>query len=141
MISRNFSFFAHSVKKKEKRSLCQADFFLVNLEYSFIGSKNVNFTEFLQQHGCITEWNDFTKVFLWEGISWSYITVWKFGDFKATLILWEINFCWFQKVKNCQLENFENFKFENFTHENVKKPLKIQNAELLKLSKWQFWGL
>ena len=38
-------------------------------------------------------------------------TVWKFKYFTATLILREINFCWFQKVKNCHLNDFGDFKF------------------------------
>ena len=61
-----------------------------------------------------------------------YSTVWKFSHFPATLILREINFRWFQKVKNSHVTNFGGFEFwlfENFKLENVKNVLKfkIQN--------------
>ena len=70
-------------------------------------------------------------------------TVWTFGNFSATLILLEINFGWFQKVKNCHFINFGSFEFwflENF-HTSKVKSSKIQNSEPMKWSKWQFFGL
>ena len=35
-----------------------------------------------------------------------HFTVWKFKDFFYHSILREINFCWFQQVKNCHFSNF-----------------------------------
>ena len=38
-------------------------------------------------------------------------TVWKFSNFPTTLILCEINFGSFQRVKICRFNNFEAFEF------------------------------
>ena len=40
-----------------------------------------------------------------------YSTVWKFSNFPATLILLEITYGSFQKVKNCRFNNFGGFEF------------------------------
>ena len=45
-----------------------------------------------------------------------YSTVWKSSNFPATLIFYhwflrEINFGWFQKVKNCLFNNLRSFEF------------------------------
>ena len=42
---------------------------------------------------------------------WGYSTVWKFSHFPATLILREIYFGWFQRVKNCHFNTFGGFEF------------------------------
>ena len=73
-----------------------------------------------------------------------YSTVWKFSNFPATLILREINFGWFQKVKNCHFNNFGGFEFwffEKLHTLKCQKIPKIQNSELLKWSNWQFLRL
>ena len=51
-----------------------------------------------------------------------------FNDSLATLILRQINFGWFQRVKICDFNNFGGFQ----------KIQKLHNSELLKSSKWQF---
>ena len=38
--------------------------------------------------------------------------MWKFSNFSATFILHEINFGWFQRVKNWRFNNFEGFEFQ-----------------------------
>ena len=68
----------------------------------------------------------------------------KFQDFSATLILSEINFGWFLKVKNCHFNNFGGFEFwflEKLHTWKCQMLPKIQNSELLKWVKWQFLGL
>ena len=40
-----------------------------------------------------------------------YSTEWKFSNFLAALILREINFGSFQKVKNCSLNNFKGIEY------------------------------
>ena len=65
-------------------------------------------------------------------------------NFPATLILREVNFGCFLKVKNYHFNNFggSNLNFwKNFTLESGKKIPHIQNSELLKWSKWQFMRL
>ena len=52
---------------------------------------------------------------------------WKFSHFLATLILQEINFCWFQKVKNWRFNNFECFEFWFFR--------KISHLKMLTVAK------
>ena len=72
-----------------------------------------------------------------------YWTGWILSNFPATLILGEINFGWFQKVKNCPFNNFEGFElwfYEKRYAWKCRKFPNIQNSELLKWSKWQFWG-
>ena len=61
-----------------------------------------------------------------------YSTVWKI-IFLATLILGEINFVWYQRVKYCRFYNFGGFEFwvyGNFTLENVRscQKFKIQSC-------------
>ena len=71
------------------------------------------------------------------------VTMWKFSTFPAILILREINFGWFRKVKNCYFNNFGGFEFwllEKFHNWKYQELRKIQNSELLKWSKCQFWG-
>ena len=49
--------------------------------------------------------------------------VWKFSNFPATMILREINFGWFHRVKNCFFPKFWRLWiliFRNFTLKNVK---------------------
>ena len=73
-----------------------------------------------------------------------YWTGWILSNFPATLILGEINFGWFQKVKNCPFNNFEGFElwfYEKRYAWKCRKFPNIQNSELLKWSKWQFLGL
>ena len=62
----------------------------------------------------------------------------------TTMILREINFGWFQKVKICHFNNFQGFEFwflEKFHTWKCQMFPKIQNSELLKRSKWLFLGL
>ena len=70
-----------------------------------------------------------------------YPTVWIFSNFSCTLILLEINFGWFQRLKNCRFNNFGSFKvlsfWEFYTRKCQKYP-KIQNSALSNWSKWQF---
>ena len=73
-----------------------------------------------------------------------YFTVWKFGNFSTTLISLEINFGWFQKVKNCRFNNFEGFEFwflEKFHAWKCQNFPNNQKSERLKWSKWQFLRL
>ena len=65
-------------------------------------------------------------------------------DFSATLILREINFGWFQMVKNCHFNHFGCFEFwflSNFTLENVKNSQKFKIQSCSNVQKWQFLGL
>ena len=66
-----------------------------------------------------------------------------FSHFPATLILREINFGCFQKVKNCHLNYFGSFhcNFWWILHLKMSRISKKSNSELLKWSKWQFFGL
>ena len=67
-----------------------------------------------------------------------YSTMWKFTNFPATLMFSEINFGWFQKVKNCRFNHFgglEFWFFEKFHIWKCQNFPKIQNSLLLKLSK------
>ena len=68
-----------------------------------------------------------------------YLTVWKFSNFPATLTLREINFGWFQKVKNCNFSNFEVWILlleYNFILENVKiyQNSKFRAAKMIKIA-------
>ena len=50
-------------------------------------------------------------------------TVWKFSNFPATLILREINFSWYQRVKDWHFNLLGGFEFwflKNFTLEKIK---------------------
>ena len=67
----------------------------------------------------------------------------KFKDFSATYFLREINFGWFQKVKNCQFNHFGGFEFEyleNFTLSNVKNSQKFKIQSFKKGQNGSFWG-
>ena len=74
-----------------------------------------------------------------------YCRVWKSNNFSATLILREINFRWFEKVKNCHFNIFFWgfqlwFFWKSHTWKRQKFPI-IQNSEPLKMafletSKW-----
>ena len=73
-----------------------------------------------------------------------YATVWKFSNFPGTLILREIDFGWFQKIKMFRL-NIEQQSlrvwiliFGKTSHLKCQKFLEILTSELLKWSKWQF---
>ena len=71
-----------------------------------------------------------------------YPTVLKFSNFSATLNLREINFGWFQKVKDCYFNHFEGFEFwflQKFHTWNVKSSQKNQNSKPPKWVKWQFF--
>ena len=68
-----------------------------------------------------------------------YSTVWKFGNFYGNKILREINFGWFQMVKNCRFNNFEGFEFFTFgkiSHLKVSKPKnsKFRAAQMVKMA-------
>ena len=79
---------------------------------------------------------------IWHKVSWN-CTMWKFSNFPATLILRDINFGWFQKVKNCHFNKFEGFEYwflEKFHIWKCQKFPKIQTSEVLKWAKWQFLG-
>ena len=52
----------------------------------------------------------------------------KFNNFSASLILREINFGWFQNVKNCPFNNFENSDFEFWKIHTWK----IKNSQIYK---------
>ena len=67
-------------------------------------------------------------------------TVWKFYNFTITQILRELNFGWFEKVKNCHSNHLEalNFDFWEISHFEMSK---IQNSELLIWSKCHFFEL
>ena len=72
---------------------------------------------------------------------YAYSTVWKSSNFPATLILHEIDFGWFEKVKHCHFNNFEGLEFwflEKFHTWKCQKLPIMQNEELLKRSKLQF---
>ena len=71
-------------------------------------------------------------------------TVCKFGNFPATLILREINFGRFEKVKNCHFNYLWGFEFwflEKFHTWKCQKFPKIQNSELFNWPIWQSLGL
>ena len=66
-----------------------------------------------------------------------YSTEWKFSNLPAAMILHEINFSWFQKVKNCLCDYFEGFEFwflKKFHIGKMSKNVKIPNSDLLKWS-------
>ena len=60
------------------------------------------------------------------------ITVWKISNYPATLILHEINFDWFQKVKRCHFDHFRRSKFLTFCE--ISKNRKIKASRNIK---WQ----
>ena len=71
-----------------------------------------------------------------------YSTEWKFSKSPATLILHEINFSWFQKVKNAistilEASNFDFWKI--FTLENVKTPQKFKFQSCSNGQSGSFW--
>ena len=73
-----------------------------------------------------------------------YSKVWKFSNFLATLILCEINFSWFQRLKNCCFNNlagFEFWVFGYFTLENVKCSQKFEIQSYIFSQNCSFWGL
>ena len=70
-----------------------------------------------------------------EIFDYGYSIVWKFkfSHFPGTLILCEINFWWFQKVKNCHYNTFGGFEFwfcKIFTLETTKisQKFKLQSC-------------
>ena len=68
-----------------------------------------------------------------------FLTLWNFDNFLATLILREINFGWFQKVKNCHFNNFKDFEFWllEISHLKISKTSilsKISAAQMVKIS-------
>ena len=72
------------------------------------------------------------------------ITVWKYNNFPAILILRKIKFVWFQKVKNWHFNNFGSFEFwclEKFQIMKCQKFPKFRAAQMAKMavffvSKW-----
>ena len=73
-----------------------------------------------------------------------FSTVWNFSQFPgATLILQNIDFGWFQRVKNCHFTILEALNFDFFWKSLAWKCQKIptiQNSELIKWLKWYFLG-
>ena len=69
-----------------------------------------------------------------------YSTVWESSNFLATLILLEITFGLFQKVKNCRCNNFRGFEFGFFGKNShlkmskVAKNLKCKAAQVVKMA-------
>ena len=57
--------------------------------------------------------------------------LWKFSNFPAILILREISFDWFQKVKNCHLNNFggEALNFDFWKNSSLKMSKIPKNSE------------
>ena len=72
--------------------------------------------------------------------SW-YSTVWKFSNFPTPLILREINFGWYLKVKNWHFNNFKGIEFWFFGKISHLKMPKVSKNKRLKLFKWSKWHL
>ena len=69
-----------------------------------------------------------------------YPTVLKFSNFSATLNLREINFGWFQKVKDCYFNHFEGFEFwflQKFHTWNVKSSQKFRVTQMVKITDFE----
>ena len=64
--------------------------------------------------------------------------MWKIGNFTATLILREINFGSFQKVKNCRFNNFGGFEFgfmeKTLEMSKVPKNSKVRAAQVVEMA-------
>ena len=72
-----------------------------------------------------------------------YSIVWNFSHFPVTLPLRDINFGWFQRVKDCHFDNLKalNFDILGVSHLKMSKISKNSKLRLLKWSKWQFLEL
>ena len=80
---------------------------------------------------------------LFGNFDWIWHIVWKFINFTAPLILYEINFGWFQNI-NCHFNNFYGFEFwflGKFHTWKCQKFPSVLNSELFKWWKWLFFGL
>ena len=66
--------------------------------------------------------------------------MWKFQKFSVTNILREINFGWFQKVKNCHFNDFEGFEFSFFfgisllKMSEISKKSKFRASQMVKMA-------
>ena len=83
-------------------------------------------TFFVKSHTNFLSGIDFPGIVFLKSLTLEFFlfTQGKFSNFPATLILREINFGWFQKVKNYHFVGFDFWKM--FTLENVKNCNKIQ---------------
>ena len=72
--------------------------------------------------------------------------VWKFSNFPAPLILREIIFGWFQKVKNCHFDRFEGYHYWFFlgisyiSHQKFPKYSKFRYTKLVKKAVFGLWN-
>ena len=68
--------------------------------------------------------------------------MWKLSNFSANLILREINFSWFQRVKNSHYDHFSSSEFEFFEQFVIfsnEEFLTNQDSMPSKWIKWQFF--
>ena len=130
-------------QRRDKNTKCNRDFNLCECQPRYIAKSYSD-----KQYWCIGKFKiEEINRYRPDEANWyfdcGFSTVWKFSYIPATLILSEINFARFQRVKNCHLNNLGGFEFSffgNFTLESVKNIQKFNNQSCSNGQKGNFWS-